>query len=251
MSRIRLKGKNRLKISKRKLFIIIFVTLVLAICFSLSFINKKASPILLEYAELEARKLASIVINDSINKNVVQNINVDDLFLITKDELGNIKTMDFNPITVNEILTKTIKNIQTDLKNIELGKTELLDLSISLHNYDIDKLKKGIIYEIPMGSIFGNSFLSNLGPKIPVKFNLMGDIVGHVSTEITDYGINNALIEINIILELTEQVILPFISNKIKIETSIPVALKLVQGSIPKYYLNGIQNSPSFALPIE
>ena len=58
-------------------------------------------------------------------------------------------------------------------------------------------------------------------------------------------GINNALIEINIVLELKEQVILPFISKKIDIETIVPVALKLIQGSVPEYYFNGIeQNSP-------
>jgi len=252
MPRIKLKGKKRIRLSKANLFVIIVIMLILAIYFSLRFINMKVNPILLDYAELESRKIASIVINNAVNKNVTQNINVDDLFLITKDELGDIKTIDFNPITVNKILTETTNSIQMNLKNIEQGKIELLDLSTnSLIEYDIDKLKKGIIYEIPTGVVFGNSFLANIGPTIPVKFSLVGDIVGYVSTKITDYGINNALIEINIVLELSEQVILPFVTNKIKIETTIPVALKLVQGSIPKYYLNGIQNSPSFALPIE
>lgn len=226
--------------------------LILAIYFSLKFINMKVNPILLDYAELESRKLASIIINNAVSKNVTQNIDIDELFLITKDSNGDIKTIDFNPITVNKILTQTTNSVQVNLKYIEQGKVELLDLATnSLIDYDIDKLKQGIIYEIPTGVIFGNSFLANIGPTIPVKFSLVGDIIGYVSTKITDYGINNALIEINIVLELSEQVILPFVTNKIKIETSIPVALKLVQGSIPKYYLNGIQNSPSFALPIE
>lgn len=251
--RIKLKGKQRLKFNKPKLIIMIITIIVISIIMVFKLINLKVNPVLFDFAELEARKLASIIVNNAISKNVTQNINVDELFLITRDDKGDIKTIDFNPITVNKILTETTNSVQVNLKYIEQGKVELLDLSTnSLIDYDIDKLKQGIIYEIPTGVIFGNSFLANIGPKIPVKFSLVGDIVSYINTKITDYGINNALIEVNIVLELSEQVILPFVSNKIKIETSIPVALKLIQGSVPEYYLNGInQNSTSLALPIE
>lgn len=252
MGRIRLKGKNRLNISKGKLFVFIIIFLFLAIYFSLKYINLKVNPILLDYAELESRKIASIVINNAVNKNVTENVEIEDLFLITKDANDEIKTIDFNPITVNKLLTKTTNSVQMNLKYIEQGKIELLDLATNaLIDYNKDKLKQGIIYEIPTGVIFGNSFLANIGPTVPVKFSLVGDIISYVNTKITNYGINNALIEVNIVLELSEQVILPFVTNKIKIETTIPVALKLIQGSVPEYYMNGVQNSPSFALPIE
>lgn len=251
--RIKLRGKKRLKFSKPKLIIIVLILLIFSIMMALKFINLKVNPVLFDFAELESRKLASIIINNAISKNVTQNIDINELFLITRDDNGDIKTIDFNPITVNKILTETTNSVQVNLKYIEQGKVELLDLSTnSLIDYDIDKLKQGIIYEIPSGVIFGNSFLSNIGPKIPVKFSLVGDIVSYINTKITNYGINNALIEVNIILELSEQVILPFVTNKIEIKSSIPVALKLIQGSVPDYYLNGIgQNSTSIALPIE
>lgn len=253
MGRIKLKGKKRFKISKLKLFLIILILLILAIFWSLKRINMKVNPILLDFAELESRKIASIIINNAVNKNITQNINIDELFLITKNENNEIKSIDFNPLIVNKILTETTKDVQINLKYIEQGKIESINLSKdSLMEYDIDKLKEGIIYEIPTGAVFQNSFLANIGPKIPVKFSLVGDIVGYINTKVTDYGINNALIEVNIVLELSEQVILPFVTNKIKIETSIPIAMKLIQGNVPEYYLNGLsQNSTSLALPIE
>ena len=74
--------------------------------------------------------------------------------------------------------------------------------------------------------------------------------MSYVNTNVTDYGINNALIEVNVVLDLSIQVILPFVTDKIDIETSIPVSLKLIQGSVPNYYLNGLQNSPAITLPI-
>lgn len=253
--KIRLKGKRNLfgKNQRKNIIVIIIILLIIAIFFAFRIINLKVNPVLLDYAELESRKLASIIVNNAVSKNVTENIDVDELFMITRDSDGEIKTIDFNPITVNKILTQTTNSVQVNLKYIEQGKVELLDLTTNaLIDYDIDKLKQGIIYEIPSGVIFGNSILANIGPKIPVKFNLVGDIVSYINTKVTDYGINNALIEVNIVLELSEQVILPFLTNKIKIETSIPVALKLIQGTVPNYYLNGInQNSTSLALPIE
>ncbi len=249
MHRIHLKGRRRL-LKNHIIFIIIAVVLTILLLFRT--INMKVNPILIDFADLESRKLASIVINNAVSKNITQGINVDELFLIVKDET-TIKSIDFNPIVVNKLLTQITNNIQLDLKYIELGKIESIDLPTDLlFNYDINKLKQGIIYEIPTGAIFGNSILANVGPKIPVKFSLVGDIVSYINTKVTDYGINNALIEVNIVLELSEQVILPFITNKIKIESSIPVALKLIQGDVPNYYLRGLnQNSASLTLPIE
>lgn len=246
--------KKRIKLKKHhqkfNKFLIIFISLVILIFLSLKFINSKVNPVLLDYAEMESRKLASIIINDAINQNVAKS-NIDDMFIITKDG-DEIKSIDFNPIIVNQILTQTTSLIQSNLKYLEQGKIELLNLTNeALIDYNQDKLKQGIIYEIPSGVIFGNSFLANIGPKIPVKFSLVGDITSYVNTQVTDYGINNALIEVNVVLDLSIQIILPFITNKININTSVPIALKLIQGNVPNYYLNGLNNnSPSIALPI-
>lgn len=220
------------------------------IVLTLNFISLKVNPVLLDYAQMEARKIASIIINDAVNQNITNDIDIEELFIITRDTNNEVKTIDFNPIVVNQILTETTILVQSNLRYLEQGKVDMLNLTNNaLIDYNQDKLKQGIIYEIPSGVIFGNSFLANIGPKIPVKFSLVGDIVGYINTNVTDYGINNALIEVNIVLELSEQVILPFVSEKITIDTTIPVALKLIQGSVPNYYLNGL-NSPSFALPI-
>lgn len=253
--RIRLKRKITIfkKNGRLKVFICILVLGIILLVLCFRFISNKASPILMEYAELETRKIASIIINNAVAKNVTENIDIEELFLITKDDDGQIKTIDFNPITVNKILTQTTNSVQVNLKYIEQGKVELLDISNNaLLEYDLDKLKQGIIYEIPSGVVFNNALLSNLGPKVPVKFNLVGNIVSYINTKVTNYGINNALIEVNIVLELSEQVILPFLTDKIQIMTSVPVALKLIQGTVPNYYFNGMdQNSPSLAIPIE
>ena len=244
--------KRKFSFFKKKINFVIFIVimLIIMIVLILNFISLKVNPVLLDYAQMEARKIASIIINDAVNQNITNDIDIEELFIITRDTNNEVKTIDFNPIIVNQILTETTILVQSNLRYLEQGKVDMLNLmNNALIDYNQDKLKQGIIYEIPSGVIFGNSFLANIGPKIPVKFSLVGDIVGYINTNVTDYGINNALIEVNIVLELSEQVILPFVSEKITIDTTIPVALKLIQGSVPNYYLNGL-NSPSFALPI-
>lgn len=244
--------KRKKIIIKRKNQIVILILLIIySVIIFLSYLNKKISPALLKYGQIETEKLASIIINNAINKHVTEKIQIDELFLIVTEN-EEIKSIDFNPIIVNKILTETTNNVQINLKYIEQGKVDSLDIDVeNLIDYDIAKLKQGIIYEIPSLVFLNNALLANIGPKIPVKFNLIGNITSYINTEITNYGINNALIEVNIILELKEQVILPFTSEQINIKTTIPVAIKLVQGSVPEYYTNGYnQNTPLFSLPL-
>lgn len=232
--------------NKNKKINIIILTIIMFIIFIIiifNFINKKVSPVILNHAELEARKLATLVINSAVSKNISNNIKSDEIFLITKDSNNQISTIDFNPSIVNSILTETTALIQKELKKIEDGEIEDVE-TFNLNYIGSDKSKKqGIVFEIPSGLVFGNTFFSNLGPKIPIKLNLVGNITSEITTQVTNYGINNALIEIRICIKLTEQVILPLTTNKIEIENNVPIALKLIQGTVPNYYLNGISNS--------
>src|SRR5574344_1834313 len=117
---------------------------------------------------------------------------------------------------------------------------------------DDEKLKKGIIYEVPSGLIFKNDLLSNIGPKIPVKISMRGSILSNIDTSITNYGINNALVKVNVNLTLNEQVLLPFTLKTIEVDTSIPVVIKMVEGTVPKYYSGSLSNtSPQLSIPLE
>ena len=252
MPRARLKRKFYFKIKKRNLLALVFLFIGIAIYAGFLFVDKKISPLLLNYAELETNKIASIVINKAISKQMAEDLSIDQLFIMDKNSEGEIRTIDFNPIIVNKMLSKLTNNVQLNLKYIEEGHIDLLELPDNiLAEYDKEKLKKGIIYEIPTGVIFKNALLSNLGPKIPVKLNMVGEIISGVKTKVTNYGINNALIEVSVSMRVTAQVILPFTASRIRIENDVPVAMKLVQGNIPNYYFNGLEkNSATFSLPI-
>ena len=44
-------------------------------------------------------------------------------------------------------------------------------------------------------------------------------------------------------VEVYEQVILPFTTKRVTINTDIPIAVKLIQGEIPSYYFNNLKTS--------
>ena len=173
-------------------------------------------------------------------EEVEKEMNINEIFNIQKNESGDIQLIEYNSINVTKILGKITNSIQNYLIKIEEGNIDLTD--DKLLNIDKNKLKRGIIYEIPIGVYSNSIFLSNLGPKIPVKMQLIGDIASSISTNVKEYGINNALIEVGVTIEVKSRVILPYISNDIKIKGTIPIALKVIQGKIPSYYLSGFKS---------
>ncbi len=212
--------------------------------------NKKVTPILLSYATNESKKIATFLINDAISKKVVEELTVENLFLLTKNDKGEIISIDFNSVIVNKILSVTTNTVEVSLRYVEQGRFEELEISDALLVQYEDSFKKGNFYEVPLGVIFNNSFLSNLGPKIPVKINLVGNIISGVETKVTNYGINNAMIEVYVHLQVNIQVILPFLSDTVQVDTLVPIAMKLIQGSVPNYY-GGNLSSPLLSLPVE
>lgn len=190
------------------------------------------SPILFNYANIEAKKFTSVIIMQSVNEEVIKTLDTNNLYII------NNNTIDINQVVINKFILDVSSKIQNNLYLIEKGDLNL-DLNKDiLTNYNNDLLKKGVFIEIPMGVMFNNNLLANLGPKIPVKFSLIGDVLCNVDTKLTNYGINNALLETVLKVSITEKVILPITSNDLKVDIDIPVSTKIIQGSVPNYYLN-------------
>lgn len=203
----------------------------------------------MQVAESETKKFATLVVNDAINKNVSKELSYQ-LFITTKDNNDNITSLEFNTVVVNKTLTIITNNVLLNLKAIEDGNIESLKLSDELvDTYNRHNLEKGIIYRIPTGVIFNNSLLNNLGPRIPVKLNFIGDIESNIKTKTTNYGINNALIEVYVVIKVDIEVLLPLISKKTSINTKVPIVIKSIQGKVPKFY-SGDTNS-SFSIPID
>lgn len=237
--RMILKRKRKKKNKIINTIIIIFIFLILFIIIFINYYSNKSKKVLMAYAESETRKLTILVINKAITKQMSDSW-ANDIFDVVYNDKGEIILIDFNSQNTSKILSTMTSLIELNLRAIEEGKIDMLELpNNSLEAYDMDLLDKGIITYIPFGIATGSSLLYNLGPKIPVKLSLLGDVVTGFSTDVTEYGINNALIKLMIDVKVDTRIILPIISKEITINASIPIAMKVVQGKIPDYYMNG------------
>jgi len=245
--------KRKRKIKKINLFLITFFAVLVGVTNFLNIINKRFTPILLETAELEIGKFSTIVINKAIAQVLDDKINTDELFDTIINNQGEIQTIDFNPIIVNQVLNVATSVVQNNLKLLEEGDLDTIGIyDMDLPEDRIEDLKEGIITKIPIGVITKNSLLSNLGPEVPIRLHYIGDVNSNITTKITQYGINNALVEIGVKLQMTAQIILPFVTEKMTLECDIPLAIKMVQGSVPNYYGSGlVKDSSLYSIPLE
>ena len=210
MKKIRIKKR----IKKKNKYVILFLFIMAFTLFLLVLISKKTTPILIESAKKKSKTISNNIITKSVNDNVLKDMNKEEIFIEKRDNNGNVITTDFNSVILNQILNKITISVEKDLR----------------------ELNNKVSYRIPIGIIFNSSLLSNLGPKIPVKINLDGDVITSLNTEVKDYGINNALIKISVNVKVYMNVIIPFKTEEIIIETNIPIVMRIVEGEIPSYY---------------
>lgn len=210
MKKIRIKKR----IKKKNKYVILFLFIMAFTLFLLVLISKKTTPILIASAKKKSKTISNNIITKSVNDNVLKDMNKEEIFIEKRDNNGNVITTDFNSVILNQILNKITVSVEKDLR----------------------ELNNKVSYRIPIGIIFNSSLLSNLGPKIPVKINLDGDVITSLNTEVKDYGINNALIKISVNVKVYMNVIIPFKTEEIIIETNIPIVMRIVEGEIPSYY---------------
>ena len=233
---------------------IIYVIRLLISMFVLSFFliqvsSTKINSILYNYINLETKRVTSNVVNASVNDVLSDEINTN-LFIVKKNSADEIETIDYDTKRVNALLKKISVVIQNKLILLEEGKLKALSVASSFKGNKFHYVKDGVICEIPIGTLSGNGFLSNVGPTIPVKMSFMGQVNCNLNTKITNYGINNMYLEINVHVEIEEKITMPKMSKDSTLKIDAPLTIKIIQGTVPQYY-GGIitQDSRIFSLP--
>lgn len=242
-------------IYKPKLYEKIIVLIFLIIFATFLWLDKFGDRLkknIINYVETEVYKVASYIINKSVDLDDVYKFDIDKLFIITRNDNNIIESIDFNTVLVNAIIIDISKKIQVNLKHLEKGQIEKLAFKNDfLTEFNFDKKGDGMFYKVPMGVMFDNPILANFGPKIPIKYNLIGNIEANFENTIKSYGLNSSLFEVNLKITITENIILPFVSKKIKIDSSMPIAMKIIQGEIPTYYYGQKVNTDKIVIPVE
>ena len=145
---MKLKKTSIFKLSKKDVFTIIVSVVILSVLFLANSVNKEASKIILNYGEIEAKKLGSIIMTKSVDHEFTKNIEVNNLFKIHRSESGNIDLIEMDNIIANQILFKVSSIVQKNLLLFEQGNLDKLEIAEDvLGTYNIDKIKKGVFME--------------------------------------------------------------------------------------------------------
>lgn len=200
------------KTIKNKLLFSIFLITICSFIF-LYYISNKVLPSVLTYSENIVKEEGIMLVSENVSKNIIKILDKEKLFKIEKDNEGNIESIDYDSKVVNEIINEASITVQDNFNRFQ-------------------KKKDNIVTYVPIFSSTDNIFLENLGPKIPIKLKLDGNVITSLETNVKEYGFNSALIEISIKVEANAEVIVPLKTKKEKIVNVIPISIKIVQGNV-------------------
>ena len=178
-----------------------------------------------------------------VNKSVYNSIFV----IFGSDELGDEKLLDTIDLKMNnegEVVSVDYKmNIAYDILSNCMNElySDIVDLSMdSLYKSGINN-----VYYLPMGLIYNNVLMDNLGFRIPCKINFISDVDMGFKTKVRDYGINNLLVELYTVIDVKNFIMSPSTYKEFGEKYEILVASKIVVGRVPAYYGGGIEKSSS------
>lgn len=183
----------------------------------INYFSSQIKTILLPIAEARVNKYVSNMINKATGNILFDK----ELLKINKNSNDEVEMVTYNTYEVTKLIDKITMNIQDEFNGLEYGKVN----------------DEFVLQKIPFGVIFGNVFLRNLGPKINIRFDMIGNVLTNIETEVKPYGINNAYVETRVFIEANARIIIPFVTKNIKITNVVPISINIYQGKVPNGYI--------------
>ena len=212
-SRARCDIFKKRKNNKNNSIFFIIVTIFIAIIFFVA-LNKSIDPIFRTLCESKAHEIATIVTNEETTK-VMANYKYEDMFTIEKDENGNMKMINANILTINEITSDIAINIQN-----------------SLDNYEDTEIKLAI------GSFLGSRLLSSIGPNIKINLSSIGKVNTEIKSEFESKGINQTIHRVYLQVNCIVNILTPYENFESNVSNQVLLMENVIIGEIPQNYFN-------------
>ena len=183
------------------------------------------------------------IVKSNVNKGVYKYVfNMLDRDILEDEELMNVikltlnsedevVSVDYNFSLAYKYLTDGMNNLYDNLTNIQIDT-------------DYDKREDGIFF-VPVGLAYNNMLLDYLGFKIPCKVNYISDVDMGFKTKVSDYGLNNLLIELYLCINVKNELMSPSSFYTFGESYELIIASKIVMGRIPNYLGDTIEKSSS------
>lgn len=170
---------------------------------------------------VETERLVTNIVTKAINEEM-KNTDIDSNF--------------YSASKLNEVESKLDARILDELINIDDGKIETYFISTRVKTGRFKKIKNGVLCDISIGSIRGSTLFANVGPTIPIKLLFSSGLNSSIDIDVSEYGINNAIIKVYFNVDINEQITMPISSKRKKISIKKVIAIDIIKGKIPDYY---------------
>lgn len=210
------------KSKKKKNFIGLFLFLIfIETSFFINYIGNNLTSKLVNIIQNDIYLYNDNLIEEYLDTKKLQSTDINNLIELIKKDNNEI-------IGVNYKTSNAYKIIQDISSNIKSQKNEY------------------VVLKYPVGLSTNNILLSNLGYKVPIKVNLVSSLLTGLKTKVSNYGINNSLVEVYLSISITSNIIYFSLDKSLNNTYEILLGSTLVMGSVPSY-LNGeiLQNTTS------
>lgn len=200
---------------KRSRLMITAICAALTLCVIFILADQNFKPVILSMAEARARALAVEAINGAVAKVIRDKQLYSELIEVIRDNDGQIAGLQTNAMRMNDLASRIVLQVQSDLKNIG---------------------EQGI--SIPLGAAVGNQMLQGKGPDINVRVVPVGSVTTDFQTEFESAGINQTRHTIYLCAQMTVQLVIPTGARTVEVTASVPVAETIIVGKVPAAYYN-------------
>lgn len=182
----------------------------------------------------------NIIVNDidkSVNSYLFTLFNDTDM---TSEEMLDVIYLNMN--SNNEVISVEYR-FDLAYKYLDDAMNNLYNNLNDIEYESIYLKKKKDIYYLPTGLSKRNLLFDNFGFNVPCKINVINKVDIGFKTKVKNYGVNNLLVELYLVVDVDNDIILPSIYKSFGERYEIIVASKIVMGKIPTFYDGMIEES--------
>lgn len=235
--------KIRKKVKKTKVGVII-LTLVLfftSLFYQLYGVYSKDT--ILDVAKIKLNDFMKVFLSSNVGYDLIKDEGIENVLVINKNKDNEILYVNYDLDIAYKLLDVITKELENNIQELKTGN---VNDTFLYQNNEVLMLK------LPFFIGSKNPLLVSLGPKIYVPLNFSGAILTNLKTEIKDYGLNNALVEMYVTIKINIDILYPYNKSKEEINYDVLIASSIINGRIPSFY-GGIIDTKSnnVSIPIK
>jgi sporulation protein YunB len=239
-----------------RVFIITLILFFFSVFASLEIIDKQIKPTLMEIADQRVQQVVRLSISQAISKKMLEDLSEAKVSNAETNSQGNMIRYGWDPVAVNVFQRNAQYRLENFLKKIERGDPIpefSLEVDSDVGEVEIDPEQLDInstYYSIPLGQATNNTLLANLGPRIPIRFSIIGVAQTDIRLDWEQSGINNTLLKLFLDLRVSAQVVVPFSTVDREYTQSIYLDGQFIPGAVPDFY-GGQGKGPEVTVPYD